>query len=203
MRQRKVKNREQILADCAGYIWHMGDALPQGRPVYLEIGSGKGQFITQKALNDPDGFYLACEGGININVRILQKAKELELSNLAVITDYILKPAEDFAPASLAGLYINFCDPWPKDRHAHRRLTYRELLKQYQVIAKGGFLEFKTDNDALFEWSLEEISAAGLTIEKMTRDLHSSEYAANNVETEYEQKFASTGKAINFVRLAL
>ena len=203
MRQRKVKNRSLILQKCSSYIWDLKSPLPGGRPVYLEIGSGKGQFLTQKALMDPAGFYLACEGGVNINVRILQKAEELGLENLRVITEYITKPLECFPKASLAGIYINFCDPWPKDRHAHRRLTYRGLLLEYREIARGGFLEFKTDNDALFEWSLSEIEAAGIPVEFMTRDLHKSEYAGRNIPTEYETRFSDAGKSINFARLAL
>ena len=178
--------------------------IPEDYPVYIEIGSGKGRFLTQMALKNPDKYYLACEGGVNINVRIMQKAKELQLGNLKVITDYITVPAEWFPENSLDGIYINFCDPWPKDRHAHRRLTYRKLLEQYKLIVKpGAFLQFKTDNDDLFEWSLEEFKAAGLEILEFSRDLWNSEYEKENIHTEYEEKFGDTGKTINYIRLKL
>lgn len=203
MRQRRVRNREEILADCQNYIYRIGEPLPEGMPVCLEIGSGKGRFLTQKALRNPDIFYLACEGGLNINVRILQKAKELELQNLKVITEYITKPCECFSEGAIDTIYINFPDPWPKDRHEKRRLMHRELLAQYMIIARGGMLEFKTDNDELFEWSLSEIAACDLPVLEMTRDLYSSPYLENNIQTEYEEKFSSAGKTINYIKLAM
>ena len=197
-----MKNRESILQSTSTIVFNKEEKLKS--PLFLEIGSGKGAFITQLALQNPDKFYLACEGGININVRILQKAAELNLQNLKVITEYITVPTDWFAPNTLDGIYINFCDPWPKDRHAHRRLTYRNLLEGYKTIAKpGAFLQFKTDNDALFEWSLEEFKAADLLILEMSRDLHNSGFAEKNIPTEYETKFASAGKSINYAKLLL
>lgn len=206
MRQRRVKNRDSILTTCQDYKYEKPQEKPIfDKPTYLEIGSGKGQFLTQQALANPENFYLACEGGLNISVRILQKAEELQLQNLKVITEYITVPTDWFAPDTLAGIYINFCDPWPKDRHAHRRLTYRKLLEQYKVIAKpGACLEFKTDNDQLFEWSLEEFEAAGLMPpEEFTRDLWNSEFAEKNIHTEYEDKFGMNGKTINYIKVKL
>lgn len=206
MRQRRVKNRDSILLICQDYKYEKTSEKPIfDKPTYLEIGSGKGQFLTQMALLHPQNNYLACEGGLNINIRILQKAEELKLQNLKVITEYIINPTEWFAADSLAGIYINFCDPWPKDRHAHRRLTYRNLLEQYKIIAKpGAFLEFKTDNDELFEWSLLEFEAAGLMpAAEFTRDLWNSEFAEKNVHTEYEDKFGMNGKTINYIKLKL
>ena len=206
MRQRSVKKRSSILELCKDFIYDETSLdKAAGRPIYLEIGSGKGQFLSTMAKNHPENFYLACEGGYNINVRILQKAQELELENLSVITEYITVPTDWFKPDTLSGIYINFCDPWPKDRHAHRRLTYRKLLEQYKIIAKAGaYLEFKTDNDELFEWSLTEFEATGLMPPvEITRDLWNSEFAEKNIHTEYEDKFGMNGKTINYIKLKL
>ena len=209
MRQRGVKNREQIIDECREYIaeFEPGKArniFPEDKPLFLEVGSGKGRFITETAKAHPECNFLACEGGNNIYIRILQKAKDAGLDNLKVITDYIERPCEVFAEGELDGIYLNFSDPWPKDRHYKRRLTYREKLADYQKICKpGSFLRFKTDNDALFEFSLEEIEACGLKIAEITRDLHASEWAADNIMTEYEEKFSAKGAKINYVKVVL
>ena len=207
MRQRRVKKRSSILELCSNYIYDESklEEAAKGRPIYLEIGSGKGQFLCNMAKLHPENFYLACEGGYNINIRILQKAQEMQLDNLLVITEYITVPTDWFKPNTLAGIYINFCDPWPKDRHAHRRLTYRNLLEQYKIISSAGAcLEFKTDNDELFDWSLTEIEAAGLNPPlEFSRDLWNSEFAEKNIHTEYEDKFGANGKSINYIKLKL
>ena len=229
MRQRRVKNRSLLLQLCSKYIY-LGrpvegvDAknflsedmpelkplpskdmpgIPEGKPFFLEIGSGKGQFLTRKAVENPDSFFLACEGGININIRIMQKAEELGLTNLLVINEYITRLSTWFNEETLDGIYINFCDPWPKDRHEKRRLTHRENLAEYiKVLKPNGFIEFKTDNDDLFEFSLEEFKAAGLKTVELTRDLYASEYKEKNTPTEYEEKFAMAGKNISYIRLS-
>lgn len=234
MRQRRVKKRSLFLQLCSNYIFigapdqrnpyeqdvkPAGDlpkqpyiketfkesnGIPVDKPLYLEIGSGKGRFITELAAKNPGSFYLACEGGLNINVRILQKAQELGLDNLKVITEYITIPTEWFPENSLDGIYLNFSDPWPKDRHAHRRLTYHKMLEGYKAVAKpGAVLQFKTDNDDLFEWSLTEFETAGLKTLEISRDLWNSQYAASNIMTEYEEKFGSNGKTINYIKLQL
>lgn len=228
MRQRRVKKRSSLLQLCSKYIYlgrpvegpdakdFLSEDLPElkpmpskdlpgvdrAKPLYLEIGSGKGQFLSRKALANPDNFYLACEGGININIRIMQKAAELNLKNLLVINEYITKLSTWFNEESLDGIYINFCDPWPKDRHAHRRLTYRGNLEEYKKALKpDGFIEFKTDNEDLFNFSLIEFEAAGLVPVEFSRDLWNSKYQEKNIPTEYEEKFAATGKNINYIKL--
>ena len=102
----------------------------------------------------------------------------------------------------MAGIFLNFSDPWPKDRHAKRRLTYGKRLRQYKdIICEGGAIQFKTDNEGLFDFTLEQIEAEGLEILEMSRDLHASEFQETNITTEYEDKFASTGKNINYVKI--
>ena len=212
MRQRGVKHKDEIVKSCEAWlakdpkalrgVWHT--VFGNDRPIHLEIGSGKGRFITSLAALHPDINYLACEGGENIYIRILQKAAEAELAHLRVIDEYIIRASEYFAEGELSGVYINFCDPWPKDRHAHRRLTHHLNLEEYKkVVRSGGFIAFKTDNDPLFDFSLEEFRIAGLEPVRLTRDLHSSPWAAENVMTEYEEKFSGLGKTINYALILL
>lgn len=212
MRQRAVKNKDIIIDSCRAWLaedptankgrWR--DLFGNEKPLCLEIGSGKGKFISGMAQVHPDINYLACEGGENIGLRVLQKAAEMELSNLRLIGEYITRPCDYFEEGELDGLYINFCDPWPKARHAHRRLTHHLLLEEYKKIVKhGGFLAFKTDNDDLFEFSLEEFELAGLTPVRLTRDLHASEWNEQNITTEYEEKFSGNGKSINYAYILM
>ena len=230
MRQRKAKDLETRLARCSGHMVYKddgslreycigttdaqtagtSDAAVQAAPLYVEIGCGKGQFIIKKAASDPDGRYLALEGQETVILRAAEKAMCVSGE-----TDWPENvPGEErmegvsmedfFEENQLSGVYLNFSDPWPKARHAKRRLTYHKRLTDYAWALKpGGFIEIKTDNDDLFEFTLEEIEAAGLHITEMTRDLHDPDcpYAAKEVTTEYEDKFAARGKNINYVRI--
>ena len=219
MRHRPVKNKDQIVE--AGRQWLAEDPeslkgnwrslfsfeegpAAEDRPLFVEIGSGKGKFISEEALAHPGSCYLACEGGGKIYPRILQKIEELQLDNLRVIPSYYLKERPCFGENELDGIYLNFSDPWPKARNEKRRLTHRGFLQQYMEFVKpGGFLSFKTDNDDLFEWSLLEFEAMGLEPERLTRDLHSSPWAEEMAWTEYETKFSERGKSINYAYLIL
>ena len=213
MRQHVLRNKERIIEENRGYIaenpkgnkgrWHsLFSDVYKDAPLYIEIGSGKGQFIVNTALDHPDRIYLACEGAVNVYPRILQKAGAAKLNNLLLIREYIIDPSEYFEYGELSGVYLNFSDPWPKERHAQRRLTHvSKLLAYKKIMAPGTCLEFKTDNDALFDFSLEQARLAGLKADIVLRDLHSSELAESNVETEYEQKFAGEGKSINYLKI--
>ena len=213
MRQRSVKNREAKIQECSR--WQASDPKAlKGRwaeafthsfaPVFIEIGSGKGKFICETAAKHPENNYIAAEGGTNIAVRILQKAREMNLDNLLVITSYIEDIRDFFEEGELSGIFINFCDPWPKDRHYKRRLTYRGRLEGYRAVSRpGAVLQLKTDNDGLFDFSLEEIRAEGLKLRWVTRALHDSPYGENNICTEYEEKFSAAGKNINALQAIL
>jgi tRNA (guanine-N7-)-methyltransferase len=209
---RRVKHKDEIIQRCEK--WMIKDpAMQKGKwketflnegDLYLEIGSGKGQFITKLAIQNPSKNFIAAEGGDKIFVRILQKVEQIEAKNLMVITEYMSKLDSVFSPGEIAGIYLNFCDPWPKERHAKRRLTHRDMLKQYRLIAQeGALLAFKTDNQNLFEFSMEEFSIAGLKILATTQDLHHSVYAVDNITTEYEDKFVSRGCPIFYTLAAL
>lgn len=208
MRQRRAKDLEQRLQACSEYLIDCpaedakGSFFDDDKDLYLEIGCGKGNFIVQKALENPDKNFIAIEGQETVILRALEKASELsDLSNLKFVLTFVHRMEELFTEGQLSGIYLNFSDPWPKARHAKRRLTYRGRLQDYAwALKKGGFVEFKTDNDALYQFTLEEIDAVGYEVVEQTADLHSSSYESRLTTTEYEDKFKAAGKNINYVK---
>lgn len=166
-------------------------------PIHIEVGMGKGKFIMELAGKHPEINYIGIERYPSVLLRALQKREELELANIWFMCVDAKLLAEIFAPGEVERIYLNFSDPWPKDRHAKRRLTSPEFMKVYdQVLTNDGTVEFKTDNQGLFTYSLESIPEAGWRIDAYTRDLHHSEMAEGNVMTEYETKFSSMGNPI-------
>ncbi len=212
MRQRKAKDLEKRLERCGRYMVEYPSVecgsgyFEEERELFLEIGCGKGNFIIKKACDNPDKNFIAVEGQETVILRALEKTASVEnsgkkIGNLKFMPFFIDRLEDVFPENSLSGIYLNFSDPWPKARHAKRRLTHRRYLKDYAWALKpGGFIEFKTDNDGLFEFSLEEIEACGGEIEEITRDLHGSGYASKDTTSEYEDKFRLKGKNINYVR---
>lgn len=176
---------------------------PQHQPVHLEVGMGKGRFLMDMAKLHPEINYVGIEMYDSVLLRALQKRERLEeegekLTNLMFMCiDARLLP-EIFEKGEVQKIYLNFSDPWPKARHAKRRLTSREFLARYeQILADDGVVEFKTDNKGLFEFSLEEVEAAGWKLLAHTFDLHNqAEMMEGNVMTEYEEKFSSMGNPI-------
>ena len=171
-------------------------------PVYIEIGMGKGQFILTLAKQNPDVNYIGIERYSSVLLRALEKfdtEEFCELRNIRFVCMNAMEIAEVFEPGEVDRIYLNFSDPWPKARHANRRLTSVKFLEQYEkVLAEGGLIEFKTDNRPLFEFSLEQVEEAGWKLLVHTFDLH-HEDAMNvgNVMTEYEEKFSSMGNPIH------
>ena len=166
-------------------------------PIEIEIGMGKGKFIMELAKINPQINYLGIERYPSVLLRAIEKREEMELSNIYFLCMDAKALTEVFAPEEVSRIYLNFSDPWPKDRHTKRRLTSPEFMKIYdQVLKKDGVLEFKTDNKGLFAYSLESIPAAGWKISDFTYDLHHSPMADGNVMTEYETKFSSMGNSI-------
>lgn len=166
-------------------------------PIHIEVGMGKGKFILEMAKRNPSINYIGIEKYSSVLVRALDKRQELAVDNLL----FLRMDAEDidkyFAPGEVAKIYLNFSDPWPKDRHAKRRLTSIQFLQRYErILTKNGLLQFKTDNRPLFDFSLEELQQAGWTLEDCTYDLHADGPAPDNVMTEYEEKFYQKGNAI-------
>ena len=174
------------------------EAFGNDHPVYVEIGMGKGRFIMDLAARNPDINYLGMERYESVLYRGLQKLEENPLPNLRFLCEDAALLPDFFEKGELDRIYLNFSDPWPKDRHAKRRLTSRQFLERYDKVLKGdGQIEFKTDNVGLFDFSLEEIDAAGWNLDAFTRDLH-HDTAMNegNIMTEYEEKFSSRGNPI-------
>ena len=167
-------------------------------PLYLEIGCGKGRFLSELAVRNPGINYLGIEKFSSVLLRALEKRAELACENLY----YLRFDAEGiencFAPSEVSGIYLNFSDPWPKARHHKRRLTSREFLARYEkILAKDGLVTFKTDNEKLFDFSLEEAEASGWEIVALTRDLHRDPLQREgNIMTEYEEKFSLLGNRI-------
>ncbi len=186
---------ESILEQCPG-TWH--EIFGNDKPIRIEVGMGKGRFIYTLAKNNPDVNYVGIEKYSSVLLRAIQKMEEEELPNLK----FIRMDAEDidkvFGKGEVDRIYLNFSDPWPKDRHAKRRLPSRQFLARYDVILKkDGLLEFKTDNKDLFTFAVEELEPAGWKAEVITYDLHKDEkLMEGNVMTEYEEKFSAMGNPI-------
>ncbi|MBQ4086626.1 MAG: tRNA (guanosine(46)-N7)-methyltransferase TrmB [Clostridia bacterium] len=205
MRMRRKKHREDRLENCSdiiiGNIMDYADDLgavfeePQ-KPLCLEIGCGKGTFITETAKKYPDVNFIAFEKNLDVAVLAVERAKAAGLSNVKFVTgnaDYL----KDFTCSSACErIYINFCDPWAKVRYAKRRLTHANYLTVWQKLLKeGGELHFKTDNRDLFEFSLNSFSDFGLRLKNISLNLHASGWEGN-IMTEYETMFAAEGKPI-------
>lgn len=173
------------------------DYFRNSNPIHIEIGMGKGQFITEMACRHQDINYIGIEKYSSVLIRALDKREELESDNLLFLRMDAEEIVQYFEPGEVAGIYLNFSDPWPKERHAKRRLTSIPFLHRYeQILQKGGYLQFKTDNRPLFDFSLEQLSQAGWTLEECSFNLHADGPAPNNVMTEYEEKFYRLGNPI-------
>ena len=184
MRMRKKKNLLPRMERCGAYQikdpyerkgrWH--DLMPEAKEIRVELGCGKGRFTVETAAAEPDVLLIAVEKVPDAMVVAMERAAKAELHNVFI--------------------YVNFCDPWPPKRQAKRRLTHGNFLKLYRKVLKdNGQIHFKTDNDPLFEWSIEEIPQFGFELSEVTRDLHAN--GQRGVMTDYEAKFYAEGKNIN------
>lgn len=207
MRLRNITGSREVIADspyvvqeavqpeCPG-AWNK--IFGNDAPVHIEIGMGKGRFIYTMAKEHPEVNYVGIEKYSSVLLRAVQKMEQEELPNLKFLRMDAEDIARVFAPGEVERIYLNFSDPWPKDRHAKRRLPSREFLARYDVILKReGRLEFKTDNRTLFDFAVDELEPAGWKAEAITYDLHSDEaLMRGNVMTEYEEKFSAMGNPI-------
>ncbi len=174
------------------------EAFPEKTQLHLEIGCGKGSFINSLSEQNPNIAYIGIESQLGVLYYAVLKAHERQANNLQFIHGDAAQLTDWFNDGEVDQLYLNFSDPWPKNRQAKRRLTHRGFLAVYrQILKPGGRLLLKTDNQALFAFSLAEFEAANLTVEIVSWDLHNSELP-NPAMTEYEKKFSSLGQAICF-----
>lgn len=167
-------------------------------PLHLEIGTGKGRFIMQLAQEHPEINYIGIEKYSSVLLRCLEKQEELQLQNLVFIRGDAELLNTYFAEGEIEKIYLNFSDPWPKERHARRRLPSSEYLRRYdRILAQGGVIEFKTDNKELFEFAVDEVTQSAFEIAQITRDLHNDPVMnVGNIMTEYEEKFSKKGNKI-------
>ena len=167
-------------------------------PIRIEVGMGKGRFLRDLAALNPDVNYVGIERYTSVLLRAVERGEQEEPTNFYFMCEDAAILPELFAPGEVDRIYLNFSDPWPKDRHAKRRLPSRQFLARYdQILVKDGRIEFKTDNRDLFDFALEELEPAGWKSEEVTFDLHNDErLVQGNVMTEYEEKFSAAGNPI-------
>jgi tRNA (guanine-N7-)-methyltransferase len=189
-----------VIANPASLRGNWSDKFENENPIHIEVGMGKGQFLFGQANAHPDINYIGIERYTSVLFRAIQKIDhEHPPKNLLFICMDAAELPTVFAQDEISRIYLNFSDPWPKDRHAKRRLTSHEFLERYdKILRPSGTIEFKTDNQALFAFSLEEIAASPIwEVTAHTFDLHHTpELCAGNIMTEYEQKFSSKGNPI-------
>lgn len=201
MRLRNIKNANEKLAqNTRDFVanpselkgcWHQ--EFKNNNPIHIEIGMGKGQFLTQLALKNPDINYIGIEKFTSVLLRASEKLTEIELDNVRIINVDALKLNEFFDKEEVDRIYLNFSDPWPKNAHAKRRLTSNRFLPLYkEVLVKNGEIHFKTDNRLLFEFSLESLNNYGMILSNISLDLHNSDFV-DNIMTEYEERFSKFG----------
>lgn len=199
-----IANSEFVIQEAEKHKGEIFSFFPVKQPLFIEIGMGKGQFITTLAKLHPEINYIGIEKYSSVLIRAIEKQAELELPNLKFIRMDAENINEVFGEGEVDRIYLNFSDPWPKDRHAKRRLTSRQFFARYEKFLKPeGKIQFKTDNSSLFDFSLEEVEATNFKATEISYDLHSSEWNAGNVMTEYEERFSAKGnpiKRVVFVR---
>lgn len=204
MRLRNVKNKEEIMnsssllvRDEAKYKKNWKSLFNNDNPIYIEIGMGKGDFIIGNALNNPNINYIGIEKYDSVMARAIEKIKD-DIPNLRLVR-MDAKDIENVFYKEVDRVYLNFSDPWPKKRHAERRLTSNTFLKKYDSIFRNNMeIQMKTDNISLFEFSLVSLSNYGYVLKEVSLDLHSLQ-KEDNVMTEYERKFSSMGVRINYL----
>ena len=202
MRLKNVKGANDIIVKGIYYIdnpsiykgkWNK--LFNNNNPIYIELGMGKGDFIINNAIKYPNINFIGIEKYDSVIVRAIQKSNDLELNNLKLIRLDVIN-IDNIFDKEVDKIYLNFSDPWPKERHAKRRLTSKIFLDKYSKVFKNdNVIEMKTDNIDLFNYSVDSLKDYGYVIEYITNDLHSENI--DNIETEYEHKFSSKGIKIN------
>ena len=193
-----IENSEYVVQDEKSKKGCWSEVFGRKAPLHIEVGMGKGQFMMELALRNPDINYVGIEMYSSVLLRAVQKMEEKPMDNLRFIRMDAREIEEVFGKGEVDKIYLNFSDPWPKDRHAKRRLPSRQFLARFdQILKKDGNLEFKTDNKDLFDFAVEEVEPAGWKIDAITYDLHHDEVMnEGNILTEYEEKFSSKGNPI-------
>lgn len=194
MRTKRVAKAKETI-ESSDLIIQEPRIIESNLPIVLEIGSGKGKFIVELASFHPDKYFVAMERELNVCYRILEKQESFQLPNLAIIPIDAKDLSLYFNPHSIEKIYLNFSDPWPKARHHKRRLTASSFLKIYEsILIEGGFLEFRTDHESLFDDSLEYIKTSNFEIVWQSRDA-----LMRTAVSEYELKKRENGPIYGFI----
>ena len=205
MRLRNIKGSKEFIAaspyvvqEPEMYKGKWSDLFHNEHPLHIEIGMGKGQFIHQLAEQNPEINYIGIEMYSSVLYRALEKREQTQLNNLYFLRFDAKYLCDIFESGEVSRIYLNFSDPWPKDRHAKRRLTSIRFLQIYeQILKEDGYIQFKTDNRDLFDFSVETVNeSSSWKIDEITYDLHHSEFLSGNIMTEYESRFVAEGKPI-------
>lgn len=204
MRLRNKPWAEDYIAEHPQYVLQNAEEIKgkwaeqfgNNNPIHIEVGMGKGQFIVESARLNPEINFIGIEQQSSVIVTALEKQVEAELPNLKFLHENGRDLTDYFSNGEVNRIYLTFSDPWPKNRHEKRRLTYKTFLKVYEtLLSEDGQLHFKTDNRGLFEYSLVSFSNYGMLLEEVFLDLHESDYEGN-IMTEYEEKFSAKGHPI-------
>lgn len=202
MRMRRKPNLEKRMGEVSALTiddpsiyrgkWKKSFNFPK---IAIEIGCGKGKFVCETAENNPDTLFVAIERDRNVIVMAAERAQRMEIKNVRFVNIDAAKLSEFFEEGEVSRIYLNFSDPWPKLKQAKRRLTHKNFLSEYdKVLSDTGEIFFKTDNEKLFEFSLNEMSGYGLILSNITLNLHATDMP--NVVTEYEERFSAQGMRI-------
>lgn len=193
MRMRNPKDKDEVINACDFFY----DGFASDNPIHVEIGMGKGKFILEMALANPNINFIGVEKYSSVASVAIKKIRDIKPDNLRILI-MDAKNLPEVLEGKVDTIYLNFSDPWPKDRHAKRRLTSKSFLETYDKLFKGrAHIIMKTDNDNLFQYSLESFKEYGYKINKVSYDLHKE--SISNVMTEYEEKFSSEGVKIKYV----
>ncbi|MBT2754406.1 tRNA (guanosine(46)-N7)-methyltransferase TrmB [Mesobacillus foraminis] len=189
-------NPQYVVHEPEQYRGRWNELFKQNQHLHIEIGTGKGRFITEMAKANPEINYIGIELQESVIVSALDRVIEAGVNNCKLMNVNAAELGKYFARGDVDRVYLNFSDPWPKTRHEKRRLTYKSFLSIYEeILVPNGEIHFKTDNQGLFEYSLTSFSAYGLLLKYVSLDLHQSDFEGN-IMTEYEEKFSSRGNRI-------
>ena len=196
MRLKHIKGAEEKVENSSYVIKEIkkgkfNEYFKNNNPIHLEIGMGKGDFIIEKAKLNPNINFIGLEKHASVLFRAIEKQEQLNLPNLLFLNKDA-KEIKEIFDKEITTLYLNFSDPWPKERHAKRRLTSPNFLESYEMIFKDTkHIEMKTDNKRLFEYSIKTLTDSGYKIIDIRLNLHEDDI--ENIETEYERKFSNKG----------
>lgn len=204
MRVRKRKGSQEYIERNPQWVvtnpdewrgkWH--ERFGNNHPIHIEVGSGKGRFITEMAKAHPEINYIGIDIQLSVLSYALDKVIEADAPNVQLLRVDGSDLTNYFANHEIGLMYLNFSDPWHKKKHEKRRLTYQSFLATYEkILVPNGEIHFKTDNQGLFEYSLASFSQYGMTLNQVWLDLHESDYE-ENIMTEYEEKFSKKGQRI-------